>query len=135
MDYGCGSALRFILVVLIFISYDIACQWFVNLHHRIESWPEEIKPKEGVVLVPLIPKLHEHGHSFLAICVKVLDLQMASVQSAFGAHTMQLQIQQKLWVQVLVMMFLMITLGSGTMRNMWQWVCFKIYLFRFEFFE
>ena len=62
MDYGCGSALRFILVLLIFISYDIACQWFVNFHRRIEDWPEQIKPKEDVVLIPLIPKLHEHGH-------------------------------------------------------------------------
>ncbi|PPR05742.1 hypothetical protein CVT26_008495 [Gymnopilus dilepis] len=64
MDYACGSAMRFIYVLLIILIYDIACQWFVNLANRIQNhWPEEIKPRAGVTLVPVIPKLHEKGHT------------------------------------------------------------------------
>ena len=63
MDFACGSALRFIYALLIILSYDIACQWIVNLANRIRDyWPEEIKPRPTVSLVPLIPKLHEKGH-------------------------------------------------------------------------
>jgi len=63
MDYSCGSAMRFVAVLLIIISYDIACQWFIHLYQRIkEHWPEHIQPKNGVSLNPLIPKLHEPGH-------------------------------------------------------------------------
>ena len=64
MDFAVGSAMRFVLVLLIILSYDIACHWFVNLASRIqEHWPPEIKPWPGVTLIPLIPKLHEKGHT------------------------------------------------------------------------
>ncbi|PPQ82081.1 hypothetical protein CVT26_003681 [Gymnopilus dilepis] len=64
MDYACASVLRFVCVLLIILSYDIACHWFVNLANRIcDHWPQELKPRPGVSLVPLIPKLHEKGHT------------------------------------------------------------------------
>ncbi|KAF9550947.1 hypothetical protein CPC08DRAFT_738337 [Agrocybe pediades] len=64
MDFIFGSALRsFALVPLILISYDIACQWFVNLFRRIEEhWPEGIKPSVNTKFIPAIPKLHEPMH-------------------------------------------------------------------------
>ncbi|KDR64862.1 hypothetical protein GALMADRAFT_82591, partial [Galerina marginata CBS 339.88] len=63
MDYGFGRVLQFLFVLWVLISYDAACHWFVNLYQRIrEHWPEDIKPKEGVSIEPLIPKLHDAGH-------------------------------------------------------------------------
>ncbi|PPQ73936.1 hypothetical protein CVT26_006557 [Gymnopilus dilepis] len=64
MDFVCGSVLRFVYVLLIVLSYDIACHWFVNLFNRIrDHWPQELKPRSEVSLIPLIPKLHEKGHT------------------------------------------------------------------------
>ncbi|PPQ86897.1 hypothetical protein CVT25_012538 [Psilocybe cyanescens] len=63
MDYIFGSILQLIAVHMILISYDIACQWFINLFKRIESdWPEHIKPRPNASLTPAIPKLHEPMH-------------------------------------------------------------------------
>lgn len=63
MDYSFGSVLRFVAALTIIASYDIACQWFINLGSRIFNfWPEEIKPSSSVNLIPLIPKLHEASH-------------------------------------------------------------------------
>src|SRR6188768_2347363 len=63
MDYVFGSSIQQFLVPIILISYDIACQWFINLFKRIDThWPEEIKPRPGTKLIPAIPKLHEPMH-------------------------------------------------------------------------
>ncbi|PPQ76635.1 hypothetical protein CVT26_012761 [Gymnopilus dilepis] len=63
MDFACGSAMRFVAILLIVLSYDIACHWFVNLFRRINThWPSNLKPRQGTSLSPLIPKMHEPGH-------------------------------------------------------------------------
>jgi len=60
MDYIFSSSIQQFLVPLVLISYDIACQWFINLFKQIDSqWPNEIKPWPGTTLIPAIPKLHE----------------------------------------------------------------------------
>ncbi|KDR67154.1 hypothetical protein GALMADRAFT_23542, partial [Galerina marginata CBS 339.88] len=63
-DYSFGSALRFYMAALVvIISYNIACRWFVNFMSRVENfWPELLKPPEGMTFCPLIPKLHDNGH-------------------------------------------------------------------------
>ncbi|KAF8951356.1 hypothetical protein BDZ97DRAFT_1684845, partial [Flammula alnicola] len=44
MDYIFGSMLQFVMVNLILISYNIMCQWYINLFKRInQDWPEHIK--------------------------------------------------------------------------------------------
>ncbi|KDR83151.1 hypothetical protein GALMADRAFT_134646 [Galerina marginata CBS 339.88] len=65
MDYIFGSVIRlFLLIHLILISYDISCQWIINLLKRhAEHWPPEIQIPETVKLIPAIPKLHEPSHS------------------------------------------------------------------------
>jgi len=64
MDYIVGSTIRLLLLLLILLSYDIACQWFVNLFKRMtEHWPEEIKISSMTHIVPAIPKLHEPMHA------------------------------------------------------------------------
>lgn len=63
MDFVYASVLRFVAVLLIIVSYDIACQWFINLARRIQDyWPNELKPVENMSMLPLIPKLHHEGH-------------------------------------------------------------------------
>ncbi|PPQ82484.1 hypothetical protein CVT26_012847 [Gymnopilus dilepis] len=63
MDYIFGSVLQLILVALVLISYDVACQWFVNLATRMKKdWPDEIKPSRPIRLIPAIPKLHYSMH-------------------------------------------------------------------------
>lgn len=54
--------MRFVDALILILSYDAACHWFVNLLRRISHWPIHIKPKDEVHLTPLIPKLHEPGH-------------------------------------------------------------------------
>ena len=63
MDYVFGSVLRLVLVFLVLISYDIACQWFVHLFTRMNrDWPDEIKQIRPMRIVPAIPKLHYSMH-------------------------------------------------------------------------
>ncbi|PPQ77173.1 hypothetical protein CVT26_008093 [Gymnopilus dilepis] len=63
MDFIFGSVLQYVMVLLVLISYDVACQWFTNLLARIEGhWPESIKPRSTITLIPAIPKLHEPMH-------------------------------------------------------------------------
>ncbi|KAF8895002.1 hypothetical protein CPB84DRAFT_1848339 [Gymnopilus junonius] len=63
MDYIFGSVLQYVLVLLVLISYDIACQWFTNLFSCIDNhWPDSIKPRPNTTLVPAIPKLHKPMH-------------------------------------------------------------------------
>lgn len=62
MDYIVGSALRYSALLLVILSYDIACQWYKNLAERMGTWPESIKFPDRMQTKPLIPKLHEPGH-------------------------------------------------------------------------
>jgi len=63
MDYVFACAIRSLAVSILVVSYDIACQWFVNLHQRIASdWPTELHPPKSTNLIPAIPKLHEPMH-------------------------------------------------------------------------
>lgn len=63
MDFIFASAAQIFQVLLLLISYDIACQWFANLFARMQDhWPEDIKLDSRMKLVPAIPKLHEPMH-------------------------------------------------------------------------
>jgi hypothetical protein len=63
MNYIFGVALWALQALIIIISYDIACQWFINLANRMKMhWPEKIQPLSGLILHPLIPKLYEPAH-------------------------------------------------------------------------
>jgi len=68
MDYTFASAVTSaaapsLLVPLLLISYDIACQWFTNLFKRMdERWPEHLKLPSTTRIIPAIPKLHEPMH-------------------------------------------------------------------------
>ena len=64
MDFPLASTLRFLAaLILVYLSYDAACQWFVNYAKRIQLyWPKDLKPPPTQSFVPVIPKMHEEGH-------------------------------------------------------------------------
>lgn len=62
MDYIFASAVKALQLLILAISYDIACQWFVNLFLRMNTWPVELRPRPGLHIRPLIPKFHEPAH-------------------------------------------------------------------------
>ncbi|KAJ3500804.1 hypothetical protein NLJ89_g9630 [Agrocybe chaxingu] len=63
MDYVFGSAVQGTGLLLVLVSYDIACQWFINLFKRMfDHWPEDLRVPEKTKLMPAIPKLHEPMH-------------------------------------------------------------------------
>lgn len=62
MDYVFASAIKSTDLLLVAISYDIVCQWFINIFQRMSGWPKELRPRAGLNLRPLIPKFHEPAH-------------------------------------------------------------------------
>lgn len=67
MDYIFGCVLQYLFALIVLISYDVVCQWFVNLFMRMErNWPDEIKMTRPMKLIPAIPKLHYAMHGTAA---------------------------------------------------------------------
>ena len=63
MDYIFVSSILYTKLLLIIISYNITCQWFINLMKRMDQhWPLELHINSAVTLCLQIPKLHEPGH-------------------------------------------------------------------------
>ena len=63
MDFLIAIVIHAFALSLILISYDIACQWFVNLFQRMDDhWPAALRIPASTQLIPAIPKLHEPMH-------------------------------------------------------------------------
>ncbi|TDL13202.1 hypothetical protein BD410DRAFT_707921, partial [Rickenella mellea] len=62
MDYFVLSTLHDVKVTTLYLSYDIACQWFVNLSSRIEEYPLRLQVNPNLVVIVAVPKLHLVGH-------------------------------------------------------------------------
>lgn len=92
MDYTFGSSLlQFALVPLILISYDICCQWFINLHARITNdWPSEIQSASTKKFIPAIPKMHEPAHG-------KENHQMYSLNYIPGVGQSDLEAPERIW--------------------------------------
>lgn len=63
IDYVFASAIRATYLLIFSISYDIVCQWFVNLFRRMQHWPPELKLLPGMQLRRFIPKFHAPAHN------------------------------------------------------------------------
>ena len=64
MDFLIGSTMHALILLVILLSYDIACQWFVNMFKWMdEHWPDSIKISLATELIPTIPKLHKPMHA------------------------------------------------------------------------
>lgn len=62
VDFVFASAIRATYLAVYSISYDIVCQWFVNLFRRMRHWPPTLKMLPGAQLRPFIPKFHAPAH-------------------------------------------------------------------------
>ncbi|TDL14820.1 hypothetical protein BD410DRAFT_845698 [Rickenella mellea] len=62
MDYFVLSTLHDVEITTLYLSYDIACQWFVNLPSRIEEYPLRLQVNPNLVVIVAVPKLHLVGH-------------------------------------------------------------------------
>jgi len=91
MDYVFACAMRSLAVSILVVSYDIACQWFINLHKRITSdWPTELHPPKTTNLIPAIPKLHEPMH-------KKADHQGFSFNFIPGVGLTDVEAPERIW--------------------------------------
>lgn len=92
MDYTFGSSLlQFALIPLILTSYDICCQWYINLYARInKDWPSEIQSASKKKFIPTIPKMHEpmHGKD---------NHQMYSLNYIPGVGQSDLEAPERIW--------------------------------------
>ncbi|TDL14310.1 hypothetical protein BD410DRAFT_734277, partial [Rickenella mellea] len=62
MDYIVLSTSHDVKVTTLYLSYDIACQWFVNLPTRVEEYPLRLQVNPHIVVIVAVPKLHLVGH-------------------------------------------------------------------------
>ncbi|PBK63572.1 hypothetical protein ARMSODRAFT_1023775 [Armillaria solidipes] len=92
MDYVFGSALNdYAGLMYAIISYDIACQWFVNLGKCMTDWPAEISSTaESIVLTPATPKFHEPAH-------KQQNHQEFSCNYIKGMGRSDCEVPERLW--------------------------------------
>ena len=91
MDSIAASTIRVVLLLLIVVSYDIACQWFVNLFKRMdEHWPDDLKVPSTTQLIPAIPKLHEPMH-------KRANHEMFSLNFIPGVGKSDLETPERVW--------------------------------------
>lgn len=76
MDYIFFSVI-FPLLILVVISYDIACQWKLNLAQRIQKLPDHLHLPLAVVTASFmfgIPKFHAPAHSLQCAMPHSLNL-------------------------------------------------------------
>lgn len=63
MGYILFSSIMGLYILLIFLSYDIMCQWIVNLWTRVLSLPDNIRPTfPKAALKGRIPQFHLEAH-------------------------------------------------------------------------
>ena len=91
MDFLVGSTIHTIALLLILISYYIACQWFINLFTQIDDhWPNKIIPS-AMQLIPAISKLHEPMHG--RVNHKVYSLNFIP-----GVGKLDLETPERVWL-------------------------------------
>ncbi|KAJ7821404.1 hypothetical protein B0H13DRAFT_1660306, partial [Mycena leptocephala] len=63
MDYIFFIGLAGTELVELYISYDIACQWYKNIWERMQTFPQEVRFEKGKkYCVFLVPKFHLPAH-------------------------------------------------------------------------
>lgn len=93
MDYIFGSAVQgFKGLPAILISYDIACQWYINLDKRLaeDDWPEDFIIPKSTRIIPAVPKLHEAAH-------EAANHQVFSLNYIQGAAGVDGEVPERVW--------------------------------------
>lgn len=110
VDYVFASALRQTHLLLIAISYDIVCQWFINLFQRMRLWPQDLKLRPGMNLRPFIPKFHAPAH-------KEEDHEQYSLNLAEGAGMTDGEAIKRVWAPHNALANSTKTAGPGTRQD------------------
>lgn len=91
MDYIFASTVRESGLQHVLVSYDIACQWFINLETRMASlWPDHIRLPSSIKLTPAIPKLHEPSH-------EAANHQVFSANFIPGVGKSDFEVPERFW--------------------------------------
>lgn len=121
MDFIFASAIRATQLVMIAISYDIVCQWFINLFLRMQAWPEDLKMPTGLYVRPLIPKFHAPAH-------KEQDHEQYSHNYAEGVGLEDGECPERVWSGHNPLANSTKTAGPGTLQDIyddnfgfWNW--------------
>ncbi|EIW79698.1 hypothetical protein CONPUDRAFT_74066 [Coniophora puteana RWD-64-598 SS2] len=81
MDYLFFLVLAPLLLLMVVISYDIACQWKVNLFTRMDNLPPEMQVSLVALvnaLVFCVPKFHAPGHGEICAVLHSLNLMLGA---------------------------------------------------------
>lgn len=64
MDYFFFSSLKYNMVILVVVSYDIACQWSIHLWERMMSYPHSmhVDHENKTTFRFMVPKFHLPAH-------------------------------------------------------------------------
>ena len=122
MDYIFASAMQSSALLLILISYDIACQWFTNLAKRmVEHWPTHLHLPPTTTFIPAVPKLHEPMHS-------TVNHQVYSLNYIPGVGQSDLECPERVWASHNAIGNSTKTQGPGTRHDVlddhfsfWNW--------------
>jgi hypothetical protein len=91
MDYIFASAVQKTALLLILVSYNIACQWFINLFKQMEEhWQSDLHLPSSTTFIPAIPKLHEPMH-------ESANHQVFSLNYIHGVGLSDLECPERVW--------------------------------------
>ncbi|KAL0568415.1 hypothetical protein V5O48_013569 [Marasmius crinis-equi] len=62
MDFLALSALMGCQLLMVFFSYDIACQWMINFMFRMAAFPPDMRLPPELEIIFKVPKWHLIGH-------------------------------------------------------------------------
>ncbi|KAK1215857.1 hypothetical protein PQX77_021509 [Marasmius sp. AFHP31] len=109
------------LLTLVYFSYDIACQWIVNLWTRMAKYPKYMHVSEHMKFVFKIPKFHLVAHG-------IKCLAKFSYNYTFGTAKTDGEGVERVWawLNACARLLSMMTAGGGwdTMDdfyNFWNW--------------
>lgn len=122
MDFVFAFVMKTLFLLRVSISYDIACQWFINLFLRMRHWPADLRLRAGLHLRPLIPKFHEPAH-------KEEGHEQYSMNLAEGVGLTDGEAPERIWSGHNSLANSTKTTGPGTMHDVyddnfgaWNWM-------------
>jgi hypothetical protein len=91
MDYSFASWLtHFLGIRLVFIGYDIVCQWYIHLFDRSLKWPLSVALDPAITITPAIGLFHEPAH-------RTADHEQFSPNFIKGVGLTDFENQERVW--------------------------------------
>lgn len=88
MDYLLLRTLARVIVTLLLLSYDIACQWSKNFWKRVEAFPREMRLPRTTFVRFVIPKKHftVHGPNHSKFSLNYLSNTVRTCGEGIESH-------------------------------------------------